>query len=107
MAGSARSIAIDTRGSGGAGEEPCAEFVPALGRELEAGRAGVATVADEQVAAALQGRPQVERAVAPARGSDDVAEVGSHHGRATAVLDEASRDQPDDPDAPRSAHDRG
>ena len=74
--------------------------------ELEAGRAGVAAVADEQVGAALEGRAEVERAVAPARGPDDVAEVRPDDRRAAAVLGQAGRDEADDPDRPRAADDR-
>ena len=49
--------------------EPRDERVPALGREFEAGGAGVAAVAREQVRGRFE-RGEVERAVAPAGGTD-------------------------------------
>ncbi len=51
---------------GGEGKEPGPELVPAVGRDLEAGGAGMATEPDEEVRAALQGRAEIERPVAPA-----------------------------------------
>ena len=55
--------------------------------------------------AALEGRAEVERAVAPARGPDDVAEVRPDDRRAAAVLGQPGGDQADDPDGPRPADD--
>ena len=60
-------------------------------------------VADEQVRAGLEGRAEIEAAVAPARGPHDVAEVRADDRRPAALLGEPARHQPDDPDAPRPA----
>ena len=91
----------------GIGQEPLAECLPAIGRELEAGRAGVAAVPGEEVAAALQGRAEVHRPVAPARGADHVAEFGADDRGPAAVLGQPPGDESDDADAPRAVEDRG
>ena len=54
----------------------------------------------------LERGTEVERAVAPARGPDDVAEVGADDRRAATVLDKTCRHEADDADAPWAAHDR-
>ena len=99
------------RGSAGArrrGEraELLDELRPALGRDLEAGGAGVAAVAEEQRRALLERGAQVERAVAPARGPDDRPQLRADDRRPPEVVDEPRRDEPDDPDRPRAADDR-
>ena len=66
---------------------------PALGRQLEPGRAGVTAVAREQVGARLQGRPEVHRPVAPARCADRVPELRADDRRPRAVLRQSRRDQ--------------
>ena len=80
------------------------ERVPAARLDLEAGRAGMPAVPDEQVAARLEGRRQVE-AGRPARGPDDVADLGADDDRPRPVLGQPGRDEPDDADRPRPAHD--
>ena len=98
----ARSIASGARGSRGAAvrgelEEPGEERVPARRPgSSKPGRAGVAAVAREQVAAGLERRAEVERAVAAARGADRVAELRADDRRSTEVLGQPRRDQPDD-----------
>ena len=91
----------------GDGQKALPELVPAVGQQLEPGRPGMTTEPDEEVGTALEGRPQVERAVAPARGADDVAELRPDDGGSATVLDQSGGDQTDDPDAPRTAHDGG
>ena len=96
------------RGSGAHSQtaEPPDEFWPASGLDLEAGRACMTAVADEQVAAALQGGAKVQRSVAPTRRPDRVAQLRADHRRPAELLDEATGDQPDDADRPRAANDR-
>ena len=83
------------------------ELAPAVRRELEAGRAGVAAVANEQVRARLERRAEVERAVAATRRADHVSQLGPDDRRPAAVLREACGDEPDDPDGPRTVDERG
>ena len=45
-------------------------------------------VADEQVRAPLQGGTEIQCAIAPARRTDHVAQLGSDHGRPSAILRE-------------------
>ena len=54
-------------------EEAGGELGPAVGRQLEARRGGVAAVAHEEVVARIERVGEVEPPVAPARGADDVA----------------------------------
>ena len=79
-------MSIETRGSAGAAtaarsRKRSRKALPSVGRELEASRPGVPAVAEEEVAAPLQGRPEIERAVAPARCPDHVAELRPDHRR--------------------------
>ena len=53
-----REPRVGRRGLSGQRPEPLAELVPAIGRDLEAGRAGVTAVPDEQVGATPPARPR-------------------------------------------------
>ena len=96
---------VARRPVGGERQEPRAERIPAVGRELEPGSAGMAAVADEQVAAFLERGAEIERAVAPARRTDDVAEVRPDDRGQSPILGQPGGDEADDPDAPGAAHD--
>ena len=98
---------VRRHGRRGEGIEGRDELRPALGLDLEPGRAGVAAVAEEQRRQASRRRPEIQPAVAPARRPDHVAELGPDDRRAAVVVDEARGDEPDDPDRPRPADDRG
>ncbi len=91
----------------GQGIEDHDELRPAAGLDLEAGRPGMAAVAQEDRPAGLERRPEIEPPVAPARGPDHVAEIRSDDRRPAVVLDQLRRHQADDPDRPRAADDRG
>ena len=56
---------------------------------------------------AVEGGPEVQAPVAPARRADHVADVGADDRRPTALVDEPGRDEPDDPDRPRSVEQGG
>ncbi len=63
-------------------------------------------VTREQVGAALEGGPEVQRSVTSTRRADHVAEFGPDDRRPAAILDQSRGNQPDDPDRPRPTHDR-
>ena len=76
-------------GRRGDGLEPFHERRPAIRRDLEAGGARVTAVADEQVRAGGEGRPEIERAITAARRAHDVAELRADDRGPAVVLDEA------------------
>ena len=90
------------RASAASASEPVDELGPALRRELEPGRAGVAAVADEQVAHASSVAPRSSEPSLRHDARIDVAELGPDDRRPAAVLGEACRDEPDDADGPRA-----
>ncbi len=88
-------------------EEARPERVPAVGPHLEAGRAPVPAVTDEEIGARREGGRQVVALGRPARGAQHVLQLGSHDGRAAALLGQAGRHEPDDAGRPGPAYENG
>ena len=61
-----REPRVCRRGDRGEAAEALDEFGPACRLDLEAGCTGMPAMADEEIAARLERRPEIQRAVAPA-----------------------------------------
>ena len=88
-------------------EEPGAECVPMLHRDLEAGRPGMAAMPNEQIGGLGQTGRQIEPARTPTRCADEAIEFRADNGGSPALLGQPPGHQPDDPDRPVAADDRG
>jgi len=84
----------------GEGEETLAEGRPASGLDLEAGRARMPAVADQEVAAGGDRIGEVKPAVATSGDADDRAQVCPDERRATALLGQSTGDETHDAHRP-------